>query len=173
MILRWLKSPFILLIKSLSSGPTSSRSLFWQPPAQSRNRLITWNITDPTHREIIFVYYCFTIMMCMHAAIQGARHMDTHRWQHTHTNRFTGNKIQLNWHLLTASVRACWQGEDPCSGPCKAVRRPGGVMHAEENTHTHTHGERMRAHHWIIKASESRSALTGSNDAAYSLFNRL
>lgn len=33
---RWSKSPFILLMKSLSSDPMSSRSLFWQPPAERK-----------------------------------------------------------------------------------------------------------------------------------------
>lgn len=39
------KSPFILLIKSLSSDPTSSRNLFWQPPAGCKHTRITWKIT--------------------------------------------------------------------------------------------------------------------------------
>lgn len=41
---RWSKSPFILLIKSLSSDPTSCRNLFWQLPAESKCTTITWNI---------------------------------------------------------------------------------------------------------------------------------
>ena len=65
----------------------------------------------------------------------------------THMNR----KTQLNTHLLTALVRACWWGEDPYSRPCKAVRKLGGVTHAEKHKHT---PDRIRARLCIGRATE-------------------
>lgn len=58
---RWSKSPFILLMKSRSSDPTSSRSLFWQPPAEREtNRQTNIIIPHRLKREdtcIIQTYY--------------------------------------------------------------------------------------------------------------------
>lgn len=76
----------------------------------------------------------------MHIKTQTKQHAD----KPSHTDSFEHTHTQLNTHLPTALVKACWQGEDPYSRPCKAVQRLGGVTHAEKHTHRQNKGTLLR-----------------------------
>lgn len=45
--------------------------------------------------------------------------------------------VNMNCDLRGASARVCWWEEDPYSGLCTAVQRPGDVTHAAKR-HTDT-----------------------------------